>query len=87
LPADLIAESDQFKGVDGTVFPDNWKSFLVFRDMLTQWRIGMNGITGMDYTALPAIPAIKRMTEEEYEDCFFCLQIMERAAIKHVRSK
>jgi len=84
---DLIAESDSFKGGGDEVFPDNWTSFLVFRDMLTQWRIGMQGLTGLDYTALPALPAVKRMDDEEYEDMFFCVQVMERAAIKHVRSK
>jgi len=51
LPVDLIHESEQFNERDSGVFPDNWKSYLVFSRMQTQWRVGMSGVTGLTMAA------------------------------------
>ncbi|PHM46628.1 DUF1799 domain-containing protein [Xenorhabdus miraniensis] len=37
---------------DVEVWPDVWNSYLVFGAMRTQWRVGMNGATGLDYSPL-----------------------------------
>lgn len=37
------------------VWECNKKSWLLFLAMQTQWRVGMNGATGLDYTVLPIV--------------------------------
>ncbi|MFS1538220.1 MAG: DUF1799 domain-containing protein [Candidatus Phlomobacter fragariae] len=34
------------------VWPDVWAAYLTFNAMRIQWRIGINGPTGLDYTVL-----------------------------------
>lgn len=31
------------------IWPENWPTFRLFLDLRTQWRIGFNGPTGLDY--------------------------------------
>jgi len=86
LPVELIQESEGFREYDG-VYLDNVIPVSVFADMLTQWRVGMNGATGLDFGVLPTIPAIRRIKDDdEYDDVFECLRIMESAALKEMRS-
>lgn len=51
--------------------------------MLTQWRVGPCGATGLDYAALPAVLNIRKVKDRE--DVFECLQVMERAALKTIQ--
>ena len=37
------------------VWPDNVSTLNVFVAMSTQWRVGYNGATGLDYAALPVV--------------------------------
>ena len=37
------------------VWPDNVPTLNVFVVMSTQWRVGYNGATGLDYAALPVV--------------------------------
>ena len=37
------------------VWPDNVSTLNVFVAMSTQWRVGNNGATGLDYAALPVV--------------------------------
>ena len=37
------------------VWPDNVPTLNVFVAMSTQWRVGYNGATGLDYAALPVV--------------------------------
>ena len=88
LPIDLVKEADGFSGAEDGIFPDNFVIVKVFMGMMRQWRIGMNGVVGMDYAALPSIPAVRRITDEdEYDDMFECLQVMEIAALAEIRGK
>lgn len=45
------------------VWPCNWQAVRLFMALSTQWRVGMGGATGLDYTALAAamdMLAVKR---------------------------
>ena len=85
LPEDLVEECSH---EDTLIFPDNWKSVSVFRDMQTQWRVGAIGAIGLDYTALETIPTVRRIKDDdEYEEVFSDLQMMERAALQHIREE
>ena len=39
------------------VWPENWLAVEVFASLLTQWRVGMAGMVGLDYGVLPTMPA------------------------------
>jgi len=83
----LVQESESFTGAEDGIFPDNFLAVSIFCDMLTQWRVGMNGPTGLDYSALPAVLSIRRVKMADREDVFDCIKIMERAALGEMRSK
>jgi len=87
LPLDLIQESEAFIGAEDGIYPDNFLSVSIFCDLLTQWRVGMNWPTGLDYTALPAVMSIRRVKLADREDVFDCIKIMERAALTEMRNK
>ena len=87
LPMDLIQEAEGFVGGKDGVYPDNWLAVSVFCDMCTQWRVGMNGATGLDYGALPVVLSIRRVKLADREDVFECLRTMERAALAEMRLK
>ncbi len=40
------------------VWPCNWPAVQLFASVSTQWRVGMNGATGLDYAALAAAMAM-----------------------------
>lgn len=64
------------------IYPENMTTVAVFSAMQTQWRIGMNGATGLDYAALPAVMDLLEVAAEERQDAFTMLRIMEGEALK-----
>ena len=88
MPVAFLKECEEFKYNDGTVYPDNVLPVSVFADMRNQWRVGVNGATGLDFGALQAVPIVRRIKDDdEYDDIFECLRIMESAALEEMRSK
>jgi len=64
------------------VFPvleKNWSTVLAFLSVQTQWRMSMNGITGLDYSAVEAVFRLRRrrLRKEVFEG----LQVMEGAVL------
>jgi hypothetical protein len=49
--------------------------------MSTQWRIGMNGPTGLDYGCLPQIMDWLGMDEKKRATAFKDIRLMERIAL------
>ena len=66
-------------------YPDNVLAAKIFGKMMTQWRAGVAGAIGLAYEALPVVLRICKVKEEEEEELFDCLQIMERAALIAMR--
>jgi len=66
------------------VWPDNHAAFILFNNLSTQWRVGFNGPTGMDYAAV--YPLLDRAAKDpqEWDDMFSDIQVMERAALKQM---
>ena len=84
LPAELVQESDTYRVSDG-IFPDNVKIVSVFMDMMTQWRFGPAGATGLDYAALPIVLRLREVPRADRQEIFDGVQTMERAALKGLR--
>ena len=62
------------------LWPENQTAFDVFSAMLTQWRVGMAGATGLDYAALPAVLSLLDLRPER--ELFDSIRIMESAALQ-----
>lgn len=69
------------------VWPDNWRAFTLFCDLQTQWRVGMGGATGLDYTAL--YPLLDRVAQssDEWDDLFSDIRLLEREALAAMNEK
>lgn len=69
------------------IYPDNEVVHRLFAKMDTQWRVGMNGPTGLDYHF--ALHKMDRMglDPEAYEQIESDLRTMEIAALNEMRKK
>lgn len=74
LPEDLDSDVE--------IWPDNELAVLVFLDLGTQWRHGMNGITGLDYCAIPVLMDLRGIAQEDRRDVFAGVKVMERAVLE-----
>ena len=65
------------------MWPDIWPAFVVFRAASTQWRVSINGITGLDYNVLPWL--MKVYATEDEVTAINDIQIMEAAVLNIFR--
>jgi hypothetical protein len=83
---DFSAEEIASWGIgDIEIWHENWRSFQLFNSMQTQWRVGMNGRTGLDYSALSELWRRLKIPVSERDDLFADLQHMEIAALTQMR--
>lgn len=86
LPEELIAESETLHIADG-MYPDTVQAVGIFSDMITQWRYGPAGPTGLDYGTMPVVMRFRGVKAAEREQIFDDVRIMERAALRCLREK
>jgi len=79
LPADLAGH---FVDDDLDVWPENWPALELFSVLGTQWRVGMAGATGLDYTAILAVMDLQHTAPEDRRGLFDDVRVMERAALQ-----
>nr|WP_137279222.1 DUF1799 domain-containing protein [Pseudomonas rhizoryzae] len=65
------------------IWAANEQSFAVFEGMMTQWRTGMGGPTGFDYSVVPLVMDMvgvrgKKRRREVFRD----IRVMEKQALK-----
>lgn len=68
-------------GVD--ILPDNVMAVNAFIAMTTQWRVGANGATGFDYTALPVVFRLQQIPRKDHSDTFEAVRVMEAEALAY----
>lgn len=61
------------------------QSWQLFQAMQTQWRIGMNGPTGLDYNTLPMFFELYKI--DNREAALLDLQILEGEYLKQIYKK
>ena len=66
------------------VYEENWLTVEMFLRCQTQWRVGMSGIVGLDYTTV--LEMIKLYSVEDAVSLMENLQIMEAAILKIINS-
>jgi len=65
------------------VLPDNWEPFLLFNAMSTQWRTGANGVTGMDYNAIPIVVSSMDFEEPDMKVLLPAFRAMESSVLSY----
>ena len=83
IPVKTLQASEQWR--DAEIWPDQEQTVAVFSAMMTQWRFGPAGATGLDYTALPAVMDMLDVRGPLRQEVFCGIRIMERAALKGLR--
>lgn len=73
---------DEWIGDPVQVWPDNALPVRVLLAMRTQWRTGMSGRTGLDYSALPEIWRRLKVPPADRDEVFEALQHLELAALE-----
>lgn len=67
------------------VWPENWPAVGVFASLLTQWRVGMAGMVGLDYGVLPTVFRMRGVPRKDWTEMFDLIRVMEDAAMKEMR--
>ncbi|AOM40168.1 DUF1799 domain-containing protein [Xenorhabdus hominickii] len=70
---------------DIEVWPDVWDSYLTFNAMRTQWRVGMNGATGLDYSPLNQV--MDYLNIKDRATVFNDIRVMEVKALELMHKK
>lgn len=66
------------------VWQENWQAVVFFSRLSTQWRSGMAGPTGLDYTAVLALLRTLRLPRAEADALFDDVQVMEGEALREM---
>lgn len=67
---------------DIEIWPDVWPGFNLFESMSTQWRVGMGGAFGLDYTVLPIVAKYMEVSDEYMPLAFNDIRTMESEVLK-----
>ena len=77
---------EEARGPAIEIWPDNMTTVNTFIACLTQWRVGMNGATGLDYTVIPTVLKLTEVPEGEWRDVFHGIRLMEDGALQQMRN-
>lgn len=80
-PGNAFDLGQLFRKEEIEVWPENWQAWSVFRLMDTQWNVGMNGITGINYLVLRAEIDRLGLDADDAEHLFHDVRHMEYAAL------
>lgn len=78
---------DEASGPPVDVWPEHMPACNVFIAMGTQWRIGANGATGLDYGPLQGVMRLMGVPRKDWPAVFDDLRVIEGAAIEHIHEK
>jgi hypothetical protein len=71
----------------GYVWPDNELSVTVFNNLGTQWRVGMRGPYGLDYSAMPAVCEMNLIDKQKWPSILDDIRILEMSALETIHSE
>ena len=66
------------------VWPENWRAFVLFSRVQTQWNMAMGGPTGLRYEAIYPLLDREAQDAEDWSHLFDDLQVLEGAALKQM---
>jgi len=85
LAAAGLTEDDLDIGAD--IWPENLQAYELFSALRTQWRVGMAGATGLDYSAVPTVLRLQGVPRADWPQLFEDLRVMESAALQAMRQE
>ena len=78
-------EPEDFEGEEFEVWPENWRVFVLFSRLQTQWSVGgMGGATGLRYEAVYPLLDREAQGAEDWQQLFDDLQTLEGTALKQM---
>jgi len=75
---------EDFAGDVIPVFEDNEVVWLLFLSLKTQWRVGINGKTGLDYNVLYHKLDRMNLDPDAYAEMEYDIGILEHAALEEM---
>ena len=69
------------------IWPEHVQAFELFNFMGTQWRTGMSGPTGLDYSVMYQKMGRMNLSAEEYDQLEADVMVMERTALACIHEK
>lgn len=72
---------DEIPVEETLVWDINWNTFQLFNALTTQWRVGMGGATGLDYSVIPSVGKMLGFKNKQINEMFPDLQVMENEAL------
>lgn len=66
------------------VWEESWDALNLFGQYSTQWRVGMNGPTGLDFNVFHHALDRKGVTGDEFDDMMRDIRIIELAALAKI---
>lgn len=69
------------------IWPENKPAIDLFISLSTQWRIGMNGSTGLDYNVLFTRMDRMKLSDQDYDWLFDDIRVIEAEALKTINKK
>lgn len=77
---------EEASGETVELWPDNLLAVNAFIAMSTQWRVGMNGPTGLDYNALPLVLRSVGVKKKAQPEVFELVRVLEETALMQMRA-
>lgn len=72
---------DEIPVEDVQVWDINWPTFELFYNLSTQWRTGMGGASGLDYSVIPTVASMLGIKKKKLKEMFPDLRVMENEAL------
>ncbi len=66
------------------LWESNWPAIQLFTQIQTQWRVGMNGPTGLDYNVVYHELDRRSLKADEYDDIMGGMRTIESEALRHL---
>ena len=77
----IVADDALIKSQDCEVWEENWEAVEMFLRLQTQWRVGMNGLIGLDYQAANWLFRLYAVKVKDQRSLLEDLQVMEAAVL------
>lgn len=70
-----------------SLWPENVAAIDLFQDFSTQWRAGMGGAHGLDYSVIQHELTRRNVDDAAYLDLMACIRVIESVAIEELNKK
>jgi hypothetical protein len=78
---------EDFENESVEIWPENERAADLFSKLSTQWRIGLSGPTGLDYTPMFRMMDRMQLSDENYDALFSDMRFIERIALDCMNQK